>query len=133
MSGALFPSGPWTGFYAYSPQDRHRMDLHLEFHNGRVRGTGSDDLGRFLIHGHYDESRRECYWLKRYLGAHEVYYQGYREGKGIWGRWEIGALSSGGFHIWPVGAEEGETESVAEAAPVLEAVGHEEHCPAVPS
>ena len=27
----LFPSGPWTGFYNYSPKDKHRMDLGLTF------------------------------------------------------------------------------------------------------
>lgn len=27
----LFPSGPWTGVYNYSPQDKRRMDLDLTF------------------------------------------------------------------------------------------------------
>jgi hypothetical protein len=29
-------SEPWTGFYAYAPQDRQRMDLNLTFANAHV-------------------------------------------------------------------------------------------------
>ena len=40
MDDELFPSGPWTGFYNYTgPEDRHRMDLHLTFANGREQKT----------------------------------------------------------------------------------------------
>lgn len=109
MSYERFPSGPWTGFYTYAPQDRHRMDLQLTFRAGRITGDGSDDVGRFLISGHYDPAEGECDWLKTYPGSHVVYYHGYREGKGIWGRWDIGLWGHGGFHIWPRGSEAGAT------------------------
>ena len=47
MSEALFPSGPWVGFYNYRPGDRHRMDLLLTFANGNMSGDGVDDeIGR---------------------------------------------------------------------------------------
>ena len=36
-----------------------------------------------------------------YPGRHSVSYRGFREGKGIWGTWELGAYR-GGFHIWPL-------------------------------
>ncbi len=114
MSDDAFPSGPWTGFYTYEPKDRHRMDLHLEFAGGKMLGLGNDDVGAFVIKGGYDAANRECHWTKSYQGAHEVYYEGYREGKGIWGRWEINAFCHGGFHIWPKGMGEG--ESVSEKA-----------------
>jgi hypothetical protein len=112
VSDELFPSGPWTGFYTYQPGDKHRMDLHLTFANGTMRGDGNDDIGRFLIDGHYAAQSCECHWTKTYPGSHSVFYHGYREGKGIWGRWEIGAFSRGGFHIWPRGASEGEAEAL---------------------
>ncbi len=114
MSDELFPSGPWTGFYNYSPREKHRMDLHLSFAEGRMSGDGNDDVGRFLIKGRYDAGARECWWTKSYIGAHDVFYRGYREGKGIWGTWEISLLSHGGFHIWPKRAGEG--EAMAESA-----------------
>ncbi len=101
MSDSLFPSGPWTGFYNYTPGDKHRMDLDLTFANGALTGDGNDDIGHFLINGRYDAQTCECRWTKTYAGSHDVFYQGYREGKGIWGRWEIGLLNHGGFHIWP--------------------------------
>jgi len=96
------------GFYNYGPGDRHRMDLQLTFANGSMNGDGLDDVGRFLIKGRYDTATRECHWTKSYVGAHDVFYRGFREGKGIWGTWEISNLSHGGFHIWPRHAGEGE-------------------------
>jgi hypothetical protein len=108
MTEPLFPSGPWTGFYNYRPGDRHRMELRLTFASGNMSGDGVDDVGRFLIKGRYDAGSRECYWTKTYVSSHDVFYRGFREGKGIWGTWEIGILSHGGFHIWPRGAGEGE-------------------------
>ncbi len=90
------------------------MDLHTDFAGGKMLGLGNDDVGAFVIKGGYDAANRECHWTKSYQGAHEVYYEGYREGKGIWGRWEINAFCHGGFHIWPKGMGEG--ESVSEKA-----------------
>ena len=122
MSDDLFPSGPWTGFYNYSPKDKHRMDLELTFASGKLGGDGNDDVGRFMLHGQYDEKSLECSWTKTYVGQHDVSYRGFREGKGIWGAWEIGLFARGGFHIWPKrsGKGEGEAESSEESLPVLE-------------
>jgi hypothetical protein len=119
----LFPSGPWVGFYNYRPGDRHRMDLQLEFTNGQMTGEGIDDIGRFVISGRYDVANRECHWTKSYVGAHDVFYHGFREGKGIWGTWEV-LLMSGGFHIWPKGESEGDEEAATiEASMPAEAIG----------
>ena len=112
MDDDLFPSGPWTGFYNYTgPEDRHRMDLHLDFANGRMTGDGTDNIGLFLIKGGYQAASRECEWTKTYPGSHQVFYRGYREGNGIWGTWEIPPFSRGGFHIWPRRASDGEQEA----------------------
>ena len=119
----LFPSGPWTGFYNYSPKDKHRMDLNLTFASGRLDGHGVDNVGRFTIQGSYDAKSLECAWRKTYLGAHAVSYRGFREGKGIWGTWEItqfvsGDSGKGGFHIWPVASEHGAAEETPAEEPV---------------
>lgn len=91
-----------------------------------MSGDGNDDVGRFVIQGRYDVAARECEWVKTYPGSHDVHCRGFREGKGIWGAWEIGAglWSQCGFHIWPKGLGEGETESqsVEETTPV-DAIG----------
>lgn len=125
MSDSLYPSGPWTGYYNYGPGERHRMDLDLAFTNGSLSGSGSDDVGRFLIRGRYDAG--ECYWTKSYLGAHDVFYRGFREGKGIWGTWEITIRDHGGFHIWPRRQGEGAENAAVAAEPkeVAEALGSE--------
>ena len=80
-----------------------------------MSGDGRDDVGNFLIKGKYDTGTRECHWTKTYIGAHDVFYRGFREGKGIWGTWEIGIFGRGGFHIWPLGSGEGE-ENVEKAS-----------------
>src|SRR5882762_2459921 len=81
-----FPSRRWTGFYNYGRSTRkHRMDLVLAFCNHTISGDGSDDIGRFFLAGRFDVTNGECYWTKTYIGAHEVYYRGFRECKGIWG------------------------------------------------
>lgn len=95
------------------------MDLVLIFADHTVSGDGSDDIGQFGLTGRFDGTNGECYWAKTYIGAHEVYYRGFREGKRIWGLWEL-PNESGGFHVWPLGQGEGEQnyESVEEPAPV---------------
>lgn len=90
------------------------MDLSLSFLDGVIYGEGTDDVGAFLIHGRYDAASRECDWVKTYPGSHQVNYHGFREGKGIWGRWDIGLFGHGGFHIWPLG--EGCVETAVEKA-----------------
>lgn len=99
----------------------------LTFAAGQMTGDGNDDVGRFLIRGQYHEAERECHWTKTYPGSHDVCYRGFREGKGIWGVWEIGLFARGGFHIWPQGEPAGETEALeAEDDVPMSAVGVEE-------
>jgi hypothetical protein len=104
MSGSSqFPSGEWTGYYVYSGSSRrHSMDLILEFRRGVISGEGTDDIGPFVIAGRYSESTLECSWAKTYVGRHTVKYTGFREGKGIWGTWDMPSIK-GGFQIWPIG------------------------------
>src|SRR5262249_3326590 len=78
-------------------------------------------VGPFLLRGRYFLEDGKCHWTKRYLGKHDVFYQGYNEGKGIWGVWEIppSELSSyqrGGFHIWPEGMAGANPEELTEEA-----------------
>ena len=93
------------------------MDLILEFKGGVISGEGSDGIGPFTIDGDYSESTLECSWVKTYVGKHSVHYAGFREGKGIWGTWDIGP-ARGGFQIWPIGSQppayELEEETIAD-------------------
>jgi hypothetical protein len=101
------------------------MHLVMTFADHKLSGDGSDDIGPFVVIGRFDGTNGECYWTKTYIGGHDVYYRGFREGKGIWGLWELPS-ESGGFHIWPLGEEEGEQdhEKTEERAPI-EAVAAE--------
>ena len=123
-----FPSGPWRGFFLQpNIPGRNWMDLVLAFRNGIIRGDGRDRVGPFLITGRYDLAAGKCWWTKRYLGRHEITYNGYNEGKGIWGTWEDPAARSwrGGFHIWPEAMGDPYARRTSEAVeePVLVGVG----------
>ena len=129
-----FPSGPWTGFFLQAQvPGRNRMELHLTFSHGVLRGEGRDWVGRFVVRGRYTLEDGKCHWIKRYVGKHDVFYQGFNEGKGIWGVWEI-ALDTGdlrgGFHIWPEGMPDPSTPQLTEEADLPAAVFVEEMEPA---
>ena len=120
-----FPSGPWTGYFLQHGS-KGMMELHITFLQGALTGEGRDYVGRFVLRGRYELGDGKCYWTKRYLSKHDVFYQGYSEGKGIWGTWEIAMRSGflgdrGGFHIWPKGMATAEQHQLAEQAdlPVL--------------
>jgi len=115
MSDSDFPSGPWTGFFTYSSiPGKWRTDVQFTFESGRVTGEGNDSIGPFIIAGAYNAPARECYWTKTYVSAHDVFYKGFREGKGIWGTWEIRERWHGGFHLWPLGSDCGPHEEIHE-------------------
>lgn len=99
-----FPSGPWTGFYQHGGR-RCPQHLELTFDGGVIRGGGWDNIGEFTIKGSYDLASREVRWTKKYVGRHNVYCRGFREGRGIWGTWEIPGSAHSGFHVWPLAAQ----------------------------
>jgi hypothetical protein len=121
-SDPRFPSGPWTGFFLdQRVPGKHRMELRLTFENGAMTGEGRDLVGTFVIKGRYDLTSGKCHWKKRYHAKHEVSYQGYNEGKGIWGVWELtdaGITAKGGFHIWPEGMPDPSGDRLVEEADV---------------
>ena len=131
-----FPSGPWTGYFLQKLiPGRNLMDLFLTFSQGNMTGEGRDLVGEFIIRGQYDLTDGKCHWTKRYLSKHDVFYQGFNEGKGIWGNWEIPVSRDfpsqrGGFHIWPEGMSDPSNSHLAEEAelpvPVTETVEAEE-------
>ncbi len=118
-SDPRFPSGPWQGFFLMTHlPGRHRMELHLSFRQGAMEGEGRDMIGTFLIRGKYKVEDGRCTWTKRYIRKHDVAYQGYNEGKGIWGVWEIPPSWRGGFHIWPTAMGDPTSPKLAESIDV---------------
>lgn len=116
-----FPSGPWKGYFLDARvRGRHWMELRLTFSRGTLTGEGRDRVGQFLIRGRYTVEDGRCHWSKRYVRGHDVFYNGFNEGKGIWGNWEIppeqGGPARGGFHIWPEGIPDPTQPQLAEAA-----------------
>jgi hypothetical protein len=123
-----FPSGPWTGFFLEKVgAGRHWMELNLTFRSGKIAGDGRDRIGQFVITGRYSAQDGVCRWVKRYIGKHDVRYEGYNEGRGIWGLWNIDVPPlREGFHIWPIGTPDptqnrlSEEDDIPVAADTLE-------------
>src|SRR5262245_33416550 len=97
------------------------MELRLTFRGGRIGGEGRAWVGPFVLRGFYSVADGRCRWTKRYVGKHDVAYQGFNEGKGIWGVWEIltevlPEFRRGGFHIWPEGMPDPSRPQLSEAA-----------------
>ena len=112
-----FPSGPWTGFFLQKETPgRHAMELRLRFADGVLTGEGRDRIGTFLVRGKYNTDDGRCHFTKKYVGRHDVFYDGFNEGKGIWGTWEIPPTWHGGFHIWPEGMPDPTEDYLAAAA-----------------
>jgi hypothetical protein len=117
-----FPSGRWIGFFLQPViPGRHQMELVLTFRQETLTGEGRDWVGKFIVRGRYTLADGRCHWTKRYLAKHDVFYQGFNEGKGIWGTWEIPSGSAsipwrGGFHIWPEGMPDPSQNQLTEEA-----------------
>ncbi|MSR58461.1 MAG: hypothetical protein EXS05_12545 [Planctomycetaceae bacterium] len=129
-----FPSGPWEGFFLQPMLARKKgwMELGLTFRNGSITGEGRDWVGRFLVRGRYELDSGKCWWTKRYIGKHDVSYNGYNEGKGIWGQWEMVSRPwRGGFYIWPVGMGDPSQQRLAEAVDLP--IEQEIESPALPA
>ena len=112
-----FPSGRWKGFFLQPLlPGRHWMELELTFRRGTLQGEGRDWVGNFLFRGRYEVETGECWWTKQYIGKHSLFYRGYNEGKGIWGKWEWSGKAGwhGGFHIWPVAMGDPTQQRLAE-------------------
>jgi hypothetical protein len=92
------------------------MELRLTFRQGSLEGEGRDWVGPFTVRGKYEIDSGKCWWTKHYLGKHSLFYQGYNEGKGIWGTWEEPKTPGwrGGFHIWPEGMADPTQQRLAE-------------------
>jgi hypothetical protein len=103
------------------------MELILSFSQGNMTGEGRDHVDKFIIRGQYTLADGKCHFSKRYIGKHDVFYNGFNEGKGIWGTWEIRATRAqagqrGGFHIWPVGMGDPTQQHLTESADLPETV-----------
>jgi hypothetical protein len=102
-----FPLGPWVGFWIQGGFGKQKMRLAMSFAAGRVSGTVTDIVGRFVFDGIYDLKSGRCQMTKQYLGAHRLTYDGVSQGNGLWlwGVWRQ-VFGRGGFHIWPEGEED---------------------------
>lgn len=119
-----FPSGAWEGFYLYQSgpsANRHSMSFHLNFQEGKVTGSGADDVGPFSWEGTYNEGSMLVTLIKSYP-SHQVLYEGMADTNGIYGTWQL-SFVRGGFHIWPKkNKQKNEEEAIKEVKKELSAV-----------
>ena len=122
MSALHFPPDRGPGFPHTATDWENSAWISLSFAQGSITGDGYDPQAPFIIRGRFDAASGECHWTKTYPGAHDVFYRGFREDKGIWGTWEIQQCARGGFHIWPLGEENAEEVELIEEKPVHEVI-----------
>jgi hypothetical protein len=67
-------------------------NLRIAFEDGRIRGSGSDMVGPFMLSGIIDAGGTVVI-RKQYVGQHEVTYTGVFDGEGTMsGQWNIDGL-----------------------------------------
>ena len=66
----------WSGFYVQN-RVQTNMDLNLDLNRGnmKIKGEGSDTVGKFSITGKID-SRNNVKFEKQYFSAHNITYEG---------------------------------------------------------
>jgi hypothetical protein len=95
-------SGLWSGCWIRAGEtSRHPMRLYLTFQDGRVQGSGDDEVGRFTMEGECASSDNYCSMTKTYVGSHGVEYRATWTGAGYAGEWRIPDGGSGTFALWP--------------------------------
>ena len=116
----MYPSGVWHGFWEQEFYGRQAMQaFELHFDADTVRGRGIDIIGPFRIMGRWDASNGQLSFVKKYLGKHEVRYQGRPDGEGcILGEWSIPVSDEfdyrGNFALKPVWAKPRGDEPIME-------------------
>jgi hypothetical protein len=97
----IWKAGSWTGYYLQNGEATPQKFV-LKFHGDSFEGLGQDKLGFFLVLGSIDRRRSAARWVKQYIGAHAVDYEGALSGGRLVGRWTIQPHGlSDGFAVWP--------------------------------
>jgi hypothetical protein len=93
----MYPSGVWRGVWEQTPYGRQPMEaFELHFRDGGVRGHGLDVIGPFTFSGKYDQGTGHVRMVKKYIGRHEVLYDGQPDGEGnITGKWTVTVTFAG--------------------------------------
>ena len=94
---AVFDS--WTGFYEQGGQ-KHNVSITMTVDQNGIFGTGSDDIGQFVIRGQVQNQVAQ--FSKTYLGKHTVNYHGQmltENGNKIIRGWWNATGANGGFEL----------------------------------
>ena len=67
-NAAMYPSGPWRGYYIQTGYEHAVAEMDLQFSTeGQVSGGGVDDVGQYVIYGKHQ--RYEISFTKTYGSA----------------------------------------------------------------
>ena len=121
---SVFPSGEWKGYYAQYGSNHSLCGFNLIFHSdGRMVGSGVDDVGQYTITGIAASDTMRLAFTKKYIAGstaangyhngrenkgHKVEYRGERVSDslslGFRGKWYVRLPhynGEGPFHLWP--------------------------------
>ena len=93
----------WNGYYSHGGS-KHPMAFDLFVVRKKlklIKGHGRDDVGEFDINGIVEDNEKDIKFIKYYLGAHFVTYEGKLENgkKKITGKWTLEDGMSDSFEI----------------------------------
>ncbi len=90
--------GVWRGWYEQNGTNHEMRLKKFKVKGNKIEGKGQDDHGKFFFTGFYT-SENKVQFIKQYEGAHQVHYEGKREGQTLHGRWNLAGMS-GGFYLY---------------------------------
>jgi hypothetical protein len=90
MSGNSGSAARCEGWWEQTPYGRQSMEqLRLSFHEGSIRGSGTDIVGPFTFSGTLADHGGVA-MRKQYVGLHSVDYLGTYDGEGVMsGQWQL--------------------------------------------
>eukprot|EP00803_Ostreobium_quekettii_P002893 evm.model.scf_898EXC.1 EVM.evm.TU.scf_898EXC.1 scf_898EXC:999-25322(+) len=70
------PGGGWDGFWK-QPMEGGQVRaidtwVRIHFRDGAIVGVGDDEVGDYVIEGHYDTEEQTCVWSKKYVDPQAV-------------------------------------------------------------
>jgi len=91
----------WKGHFEQGGEQT-KMQLKMHVAPEGVFGLGTDDIGAFIMRGDWNQDTNLIQFVKQYIGAHQVLYQGYLTKHKRWlieGLWAIPGNCDGNFKL----------------------------------
>ena len=80
--------GVWKGWYEHNGTKTEMRLKKFNVKGNKISGKGHDEVGDFDVIGYYTAEKKVSF-VKQYKGAHQVMYNGEKDGQSISGHWAL--------------------------------------------